>query len=1184
MLELKLLGSPQILLHGQPVIGLSAAKSQALLFYLALSGRPQSRLALAGLLWPDKSDSEALANLRQALYHLRNALPAYLESTRLTLAFKADLPCQMDVLLFEEEAAPQAFAESAIPVYQTAIERYRGEFLAGFYVEEAEPFDAWAVVTRERLHHLATQTLQQLATHFVDRRETGPGLRYTNHWLALEPWREKAHRHKLRLLVWDGQPQAALAHYERCRQLLLAELGAEPEAETIALYEQIRNGQGESGPTHQAIAPSGEPHTAEPDQTLALRFGREDALFATRIPIPPLPASPRVATPPHNLPTYRTPLIGREAEVAQLCRLLLDPTRRLVTLVGPSGVGKTQVALAVAQALLEGGPPLSALANGTPPNDAIGPGPTAGFPDGVWFVPLAGVTMAWSAPEAALAGAILQALAVTPTGSRAPQQQLVAYVQHKQLLLVLDQVDPLSATTDWLAWLLQSAPQLSLFITTPRPLHLKSEVVMSLAGLPTPAHDDDPQALAYDSLRLLRERAGRAWPAFGLTGESLRSIVQLCRQLDGLPLSLALVAGWASQWTYTQIAQAIAETLTLPALSVSGQPERPPSSQAVCEFVWQRLMPAEQAALAGATVFHGSFSRAAFLAVTKARLTDLVSLHDRALLQQDGVGRYVMPDLVRTFASHKLQTLLGGGDEVRNRHAEYYANFLQACEQELKTANQRQAVAAIQLDLDNVLALWQRAILRHHLPTVEKVQESLWYFYTLQGRSWEGEALFAGAATALLTLDAGADPQASRHALALGQVLSWQGWFQMQMGRSAEALEALQQSLARFAQASAHMHRTMTYAHLAAAQIHLGWDEPAQALAQITQGLTHAQECGDPWGSAYATLLRGPLTLAVRQYTRVAAHYAASLASLRTIGDPRLLAECLVLCADTAIHLGEYNQAEAYLQESRPLIQDSGGTVGLLCTDLAHSELYLARGQYGEAHALGVACLHRCAASADERSLTAVLHLLGRIAYAGQAYAEAQSYLQESLRVAEQIGSPSAVVRALTALGAVHEQLGAGQQAKTMLQKSYQLAQQIPQRADLLATALGGLATVNVALDANAEAAAMYQQALTSAMQTASPPLILDLLVGLAALHLKTGNAPPVRIADWLTLAAHQPTSTQATKTRATQLLAEVKATAMITGPAAVQASLARHGDEQEWPAWLIPILAITRQNSPSTD
>lgn len=214
MLELKLLGTPQILWNGRPVSGLAAAKSQALLFYLAVNGRPQSRLALAGLLWPDKREADALANLRQALYHLRHVLPDYLAINRLTVAFNATLPCQIDALLFEKGID----AANDLVTQQTAVDRYAEKFLAGFYVEEAEPFEAWAVVIRERLHRLTTEALQNLVVDFDARQEVTRGLRYVNQWLALEPWREEAHRYKMHFLAWDGQQQVALAPYEACHQ------------------------------------------------------------------------------------------------------------------------------------------------------------------------------------------------------------------------------------------------------------------------------------------------------------------------------------------------------------------------------------------------------------------------------------------------------------------------------------------------------------------------------------------------------------------------------------------------------------------------------------------------------------------------------------------------------------------------------------------------------------------------------------------------------------------------------------------------------------------------------------------------------------------------------------------------------------------------------------------------------
>ncbi|MFN8491624.1 MAG: tetratricopeptide repeat protein [Caldilineaceae bacterium] len=338
MLELKLLGSPHILLDGRPVSGLSAAKSQALLFYLAVNGRPQTRQALAGLLWPDKREADALANLRQALYHLRNALPDYLEINRLTVALNPALPCQVDAVLFENQLAERN---------PQAVDRYTGEFLAGFYVDEADPFEAWAVVIRERLHHLATEALHHLVADLGEQQDSVLGLRYVNQWLALEPWREEAHRHKLQFLAWDGQQQAALSHYERCRQLLAEELGVEPSAETLALVEQIqqdnlritrpkgdRKLRNNVNPFRSSLAEAARAEKSL-DHAQALENRKSEIVNQ------------------HDwgeIPTVRT-LWGREAEAQQIEQWLVTEQQRIVTILGMGGMGKTTLAAALAPRL-----------------------------------------------------------------------------------------------------------------------------------------------------------------------------------------------------------------------------------------------------------------------------------------------------------------------------------------------------------------------------------------------------------------------------------------------------------------------------------------------------------------------------------------------------------------------------------------------------------------------------------------------------------------------------------------------------------------------------------------------------------------------------------------------------------------------------------------------------------------
>ena len=331
MLLLQLLGSPQIVLHGKNVRELRSVKSLALLYYLGMSDRPQSRLTLAGLLWPEKGDREARVNLRQALRRLRVVLGDYLLTTRETVGFNLALPHEVDAKTFEAKALVGLSGD--VEALQDAADHYTGEFLQTFYVDDAHDFELWMLVERERLHGLALQVMRQLSSYYAEGPDVAQALQITRRLLALEPWHEETYRRMMRLLARDGQVGAALVQYETCRQILAAELDMEPAAETTRLYEQIRAGK----------------------------------LTASR-PVAPAELHLQIARPAHNLPRQFTSFIGRESEIEQLDDWLADPACALVTIRGPGGIGKTRLAIEVARRCLDG------------------------YADGAWFVDLAPVS------------------------------------------------------------------------------------------------------------------------------------------------------------------------------------------------------------------------------------------------------------------------------------------------------------------------------------------------------------------------------------------------------------------------------------------------------------------------------------------------------------------------------------------------------------------------------------------------------------------------------------------------------------------------------------------------------------------------------------------------------------------------------------------------------------------------
>jgi len=256
-LVLSLLGPFQAILDGVPLVAFESDKVRALLAYLAVeSNRPQRREMLAGLLWPDMAESDARTNLRHVLANLRAVLndrdteQPFLLTSRQTLQFNVASDCHLDVKTFTDAiAATIAHSHTTVENCETcmaclreAANLYNGDFLAGFSLD-SDLFEEWITVQCERLHIQALDVLDHLAAYHEQRDEYDAVLRYARRQVELEPWRESAHRQWMRALACSGQRGMALAQYEACRRILDVELGIEPEAETTALYEQIRRGE-----------------------------------------------------------------------------------------------------------------------------------------------------------------------------------------------------------------------------------------------------------------------------------------------------------------------------------------------------------------------------------------------------------------------------------------------------------------------------------------------------------------------------------------------------------------------------------------------------------------------------------------------------------------------------------------------------------------------------------------------------------------------------------------------------------------------------------------------------------------------------------------------------------------------------------------------------------------------------
>lgn len=250
-IRLSFLGSPQIRLDGEQV-EIGASKSLALLAYLVVSQQIHGRDALSTLLWPDSDQSRARAYLRHALWTLKTALgDNWLRISRGQIGFRVGDYFWLDVFAFQAHIAAVAdhdhpegrMCDNCLDRLEEAVTIYRDDFLAGFSLPDAPAFDEWQFFQTEELRQALAGALQRLVEEYMAREVFDLAITHARRWLSLDSLHEPIHRSLMRLYALTGQQAAALRQYEECARLLDEELGIEPEAETISLYEAIRTRQ-----------------------------------------------------------------------------------------------------------------------------------------------------------------------------------------------------------------------------------------------------------------------------------------------------------------------------------------------------------------------------------------------------------------------------------------------------------------------------------------------------------------------------------------------------------------------------------------------------------------------------------------------------------------------------------------------------------------------------------------------------------------------------------------------------------------------------------------------------------------------------------------------------------------------------------------------------------------------------
>ncbi len=1000
-LTLLLLGPPELIRDGA-TIQVGRRKAIALVAYLAATRQRHSRDALATLFWPANDQTRARANLRRVLTALREAMQGIgLRIDRESIGLENDAGLWVDIWEFQSLlAASRAHDHAEAEVCSTcatslakAVALYRNDFLAGFTLRDSPDFDEWQFFQGEHLRQDLANALERLVYFHSARREFEPAITYARRWLALDPLHEPVHRHLMSLYAIAGQRSAALRQYDECVKILEEELGIPPQEETNQLYQAIKQ---------RRTPPLMAPHIP--------RDGRQILADISILPLPETPPADSPIIPSqtrpmhlHNLPPQPTPFLGREEELAQVSQLLTDePACRLLTLVGPGGIGKTRLAIQAASIT----------------HDA--------FQQGACFVPLDRVSSAGF-----LVSAIAEALNFSFYSSDDPKAQLLNYLRDKEILLVMDNFEHLVNAASLLAEILQTALKVKVLVTSRERLNLQGEWLFEVGGLTFPEDGDIEPLERYTAVQLFLHSARRVRSDFSINDEEKPWIARICQLVEGMPLGIELASAWVRVLPCADIAREIEKNLGFLTTSLRDVPERHRSLRAVFEHSWGLLSAEEKDVFTNLSVFHGGFQREAAEKVAGASLPTLLALVDKSLIRINPSGRYEMLEVIRQYAEEKLRATPEEHEKARTTHCQYYAEFLRQRQDHIKGGRQQETLAEVGEEIENVRSAWRWALENNMAEEIERSAETLYYFYDIRGWFQEGEETFRVAVDRLSEWQPDTENAATKKVAIVAKVRTWQSAFAYRLGLYTEAKQMLEESLATFRHLAVSTETAFSLNLLGDLARIMGNYAEAQQLLQ--ESLALCQQTGDRAQMARALNNLGIVTAALGDLKKARQLFQEVLAIFKEVGDERGLTRALNNLGIVAYYLEEYAEAKRLYQESLELCRQTNSqygvgislnNLGLVAHDL---------GEYAESKQLHLESYTIFKEIGYQLGAGLCLTDLGTVACALGEHQDAGHYFRQALEIGMEIEALPVALYALVGMARLLSETGDKQRAIELL-------------------------------------------------------------------------------------------------------------------------------------------------------
>ncbi len=764
-LSLSLLGSSS-LRSGESLVHLSRRKSIALLAYLALEPGEHARDTLAAMLWPECAQSSARANLRSSLLDIAvNFSSELIACDRDHARFVSGIVFVDAVKLLEAAGECRSHGlESACdccaPLLIEAAALGKGSFMQGFSLTGCPEFDNWQSTMANRISEAEISVVQRLTYWYSEIKKTEKAIDAAHRWIELDPYDEQARLCLFRILAAQGKKAAAEESFRVWEAFVAKELGASPD--------------------------------------LAFHILKKEFSY-----------SKNVAT---------LVLIGREKDESMLRTRLGARFKRIHTITGPGGVGKTCLAKAIAAS------------------------PGSGFPDGSVFVDLSAIrdpALVLSELAAALG------LGRRSTEGESLFSRVATTLCHKRMLVVLDNLEQVRDASIEIKRLEYLCSDIVFLGTSRIALGLESEDEFPLAPLAVPKIPEDckiEDGEHYPALLLFMERARSARSSILFTELEIPKAARICARLEGLPLALELAASRLVAFSLEELDLRIQKSTKVVSGMETIRPERHRSLHAAIAWSWDLLEKGERHFLQQLSVFSGGFDHeTAGLVCDPAGngglsefLESLVEWRLVARTETAGRSRFYLPEVIREFAYERLE-MSGGAAKARNRHADYFLSKARSLALLLHGTRQRQALEQLEEEYANMKAAMEWLGACGRIEDQLSLIESLEWFWYRSGRYGEGRAAFEAAL---------AHPDAINYPVLMGRSFRAQAWLALLHGDWMGAIRAYEQSVSLLRQSGDDEGLARALSELGLAERWLG--RHSEGFAHCREGLAISRASGDP--------------------------------------------------------------------------------------------------------------------------------------------------------------------------------------------------------------------------------------------------------------------------------------------------------------------------------------------------